>query len=777
MTVKKNTRNIFSYQDEYKHSKQVSNTNFIVDEKDYPTNPLSQKYLQYWKNAKRKIIEGYWCEGKWMPGNLYFYVNFTKISLSLDGDSKGKVLARPFLRDLEWEKSYVYAEARGFSGFTDDPDVSCNRLLMVAKEDRLFKLPKSCLKKNGKEKTFEHARDYLRKVHSKNLGKALYQNDASNVIDLESRGNGKSFFAAGGLITHNFITDGALDYDLYLAGLRGDADRMKTETLVGAIDSKYSADLLEKTETCMQLLAGGLNFQGKKYRSPLHKETSGSYHSGTKTKSAKVDVKIGNDWFVKGSGSMIHHRTFKDKPLAAAGTRNSLAVLEEGMFMDNLKESLGGMKDTTYNSARKFGVIYIMGTGGGASGKTDEAMDVFFHPEAYDCLAFDDIWEESGACGLFVPYRYGLNDFKDHQGVTDQIKAEKYIKQKRDALKHANDKSALNKEQQNNPEVPSEAFLLSGDSVLPIADLKEHLNWLKSKVQTDDAVKGSLGELALNETGIVTWKPDIGNNLFSCGFKMDRSANTNGAIRIWEHPQFVGEENTIPYGMYIAGTDPYDQDHSSTASLGSTFIYKRFYHAKGVYDWPVAEYTSRPNTADEHHETVRRLLIYYNATCLYENERNSLKAYFQHNHSLHLLARQPDVLKATERTTVDRTYGIHMTDGIKTEIELYLRDWLLADAGEGKKNLHKIYSIPLIEELIYYNRDGNCDRFISIALTILHLLQNKRNSIESIKAEDKLISDPFFARNLNGIGTNKENNTYNRSIIGQTSFGSLFEGI
>ena len=300
--IQRNTRNIFSYEDEYKHSKHVSNVHFLVEEKDFPLNPLSQKYLLYWKAQKRRIIEGYWHDGKWMPGNLYFYVNFTKISLSKKGArSKGKVLARPFLRDLEWEKAYVYAEAKGFSGFADDDEYSCYEDLQIPKEDRLFDTPRSCYNKAGKEKKYISARDYLRKIHSKNLGKPLYENHARNVIDLESRGNGKSYWAAGGLVTHNFITDGGLDYDLYLAGLRGEADRMKTETLVGAIDTKYSTDLLEKAETCIELLGGATTYQGKDYRSPLHKAYTGSLFSGKRMLQAKVEVKVGNEWL-----SLIH---------------------------------------------------------------------------------------------------------------------------------------------------------------------------------------------------------------------------------------------------------------------------------------------------------------------------------------------------------------------------------------------------------------------------------------------------------------------------------------
>ena len=120
-----------------------------------------------------------------------------------------------------------------------------------------------------------------------------------------------------------------------------------------------------------------------------------------------------------------------------------------------------------------------------------------------------------------------------------------------------------------------------------------------------------------------------------------------------------------------------------------------------------------------------------------------------------------------------------MTDAIKDEIEIYLRDWLLADAGQEKKNLHKIYSIPLLEELIYYNRDGNFDRFISFALTILHLLQKKKIRIDDIKAEDRMVNDPFFQRNLNGIGVRTNNGAQEqqqeRTFSGQTSFSTLFE--
>ena len=269
----------------------------------------------------------------------------------------------------------------------------------------------------------------------------------------------------------------------------------------------------------------------------------------------------------------------------------------------------------------------------------------------------------------------------------------------------------------------------------------------------DAFVKGQLGELVwVQDKGAaapkITWKPDLKDKLEPCWYRMKKSDDTTGCVQIWEQPQVTNGQ--IPYGLYIAGTDPYDQDQSvATASLGSTFIYKTFHTASGIYEWPVAEYTARPSTAEEHHETIRKLLTYYNAVDLYENERNTLKMHFSHKHSLHLLAKTPTILKATEGSKVNRHYGIHMTQYIKDELEIYTRDWLLQDAGDGKLNLHKIYSPALLQELIYYNRDGNFDRVIAFMLTICHRLQNYHVKVKDIQKETQT-DNAFFKRAFSG---------------------------
>lgn len=750
MILKKNNEE--EYTDEGKHQRFVSRKHFIHEIEVH--HPLSIKYKSYWKEMKRRTMEGYWFEGKWMPGVLYQYVNFSRIRVNKDKYSKTKIVSRPALRDLEWEKAYVFTEARGFSGFADDDVYTC--YTPIANYDKLDEYEKADVdermspyarKKDGTLKKFIPAREYLRKTHLMNLGKPIYHNEARNVIDIESRGTGKSY-TIGNFVQNTYLNDGCYDFDEFVASEKAGTP-FSVEVMVGAIDGKYTKDLLDKIQLSFDYFPGGQTVNGIFYPPPLLKESSGSWYSGKNYIENRYQVKQANgEWVTKGTGSKIYNRAFADSE-GGNGMRMSLGVIEEVGFFNILEDALASMKDTTKDGTVKFGTIWMAGTGGQMeSGKSESAKVVFNDPEAYDCLSFNDIWEETGSIGFFVPYEMGLNQFKsDDEGITDMAAAIRFTDGVRKKLQAGKSKRPLYKEMQNNPRVPSEAFLTQGGNIFPTAELKDHLNWVKSK-QDDGFIKGQLGELAYMHVGEKTelqWLPDLKGKLSPCFYGMKKTDDTQGCIQIWEHPT-IGPDGRPPFGLYIAGTDPYDQDKApNSVSLGSTIIYKTFSSDGGTYEWPVAEYTARPGTAKEHHETVKRLLLYYNARCLYENERNTIKMHFEQTNSLYLLAKTPTILKATQNTKVDRTYGIHMTDVIKAELEIYLRDWLITPIGEGQMNLHKIYSIPILEELVNYNEKGNFDRIIALLLVILKRLQDFRIKVESVKEESKVV-DEFFKR-------------------------------
>jgi intein/homing endonuclease len=196
--------------------------------------------------------------------------------------------------------------------------------------------------------------------------------------------------------------------------------------------------------------------------------------------------------------------------------------------------------------------------------------------------------------------------------------------------------------------------------------------------------------------------------------------------------------------------DPYDHDQTSGDSLGSVFIYKRIQNFESWYDTIVAEYTGRPDKADNFYETVRMLLIYYKASLLYENERKGLFTYFANKHSEYLLADTPSKIKdIVKDSTVIRGKGVHMPKEIKRWMEGLIKDWLNEEYEVGRKNLQKIYSEALLEELIAYDPlHGNFDRVIAFGLCMIYREELYHLTVKQSANENKdallLFNKPLF---------------------------------
>ena len=729
-------------------------------------NPLGSQYKKWWKVEKRKCLEGTWVEhkGEWkfVSGPLYFYVNFWKILLNpKNAKTKVKRMGTPFLRDLEWIKSQIFEEARGFSGFENDKEFTCHKVLenidpLTQTEEfeeflMEFNNPtliiKSITKEDGTFKKYVPAREYLRMYFNEELGKPQYFNMCFNIVDIEARGGGKSYWAAATL-GHNFIFDGATDYDEFLE-LQGTGDFMSSETLIGAIDTKYSNDLISKVKLGLNNLPGKVTIGEDVYPSPFDKKHFGSWESG-KTITAGYDIKIGNLWEKKGTASKIQHRSFKDNHVAANGTRPNYSAIDEVGFMNNLIDVLGQMKEAAADGTVKQGVIWQLGTGGDmGGGATEQVRQVFYSPSAFDCLEFEDEFEGyQTKIGFFVPAWMTLNQFKDEFGNTNWRAAYKYLIKVREKLKrNAKKKESYEHEIVQRPLTHSEAFLMINNSILPVADLKEHRDSLMT-MQNDPNVKGLAGWMHISDSGEAYFKTDA-ENYKPATYPVKIGEANNGAVVIWEKP----DENA-EYGWYVAGNDPYDFDIApNSVSLGSVIIIKRASPFNGGVDKIVAEYTGRPPLATDFYEQVRRLLIWYgNANCLYENEKQQIKEHFKNKGSIGLLAYTPGVLKANEtsKTAKTRIYGQHMSTQVKKECEIYLREWLLSSIGDGKLQLHTIKSIPLLDELIAYNVDGNFDRVIALMLAIIQLIQMRNIVIEKAEQQKQEEDEEpdFFSRKI-----------------------------
>ena len=76
--------------------------------------PNSLEYVEWWKEQIFRIKNGYSVGGKYMPGRLYWHINFFNIERNV-GNSKRKMQGLPDLRDIEWEVFPIIERCKGIN--------------------------------------------------------------------------------------------------------------------------------------------------------------------------------------------------------------------------------------------------------------------------------------------------------------------------------------------------------------------------------------------------------------------------------------------------------------------------------------------------------------------------------------------------------------------------------------------------------------------------------------------------------------------------------------
>lgn len=443
-----------------------------------------------------------------------------------------------------------------------------------------------------------------------------------------------------------------------------------------------------------------------------------------------------------GYKSEIQGVTLKDNPHVVRGKKASLILFEEGGSMPELAAAWQIARPSVEVDGIAFAPMIVWGTGGDDDSKFATLKDMFYHPEGYNCLELDNIWDENAVtqkCGFFAP-QYSNMDIRDNEGNRLYMDKDgntlkgasiKYIlEQRKKVLENATNTVAVDRYIAERPITPAEAMLEFGGNIFPKKELQEQLARIRTNKQLQNHKQ--VGDLIQTSDGNLSWiikkQGDITH------YPLNKDDDPTGSIVIWEHPM-----KDAPIGLYIAGIDSYDYDQSGTNSLGSCIIYKRIQNIESYSDIIVAEYTGRPNTAEDFYENVRKLLIYYNARAMYENQNKGLFVYFTNKHCDYLLADQPDIINdIVGNTKVQRKKGCHMNKQIKAWGEGLIKDWLNDINADGKKNLYNILSEPLLEELIAYNDIGNFDRCLTKDTLITTQYGYKK--VQDIQIGDKVLT-------------------------------------
>lgn len=571
------------------------------------------------------------------------------------------------------------------------------------------------------------------KFHYANMAR----NNGHHGSELSRRGSGKSYSLA------------AMIAKRFLLGEYKEANR-EIKCLVTAYQKEYLVKdgILNKFQSYIDFCAQNTQFPSRKLRASLQ---------DMNWKAGYIDLDTGSQ---RGTLNEVIGVSSKDDESKLRGKRGVLIAIEEWGSFPNLLGLYGTLRPSVEEGDVVYGEIFAQGTAGDEGSDFAAAQEIMYNPIGYNMQEVLNVYDKEGQGRKYFVYFFpGYMNRKgcyNNDGVSDVVKALVEILMNRYKVKYnSTDINAITKTISEIPITPQEAIIRSNKNIFPITELTARLNEIDNNPNFfSDVLTGTLYQ---TKEGAVEFKPTSDTPIRDFPTKDNK---VTGCLEIYELPQRV--QGDVPAERYIIGFDNYENDVSNTMSLGSMFVFDLW------TDRIVAEYTGRPMFVDDLNEMCRKLCLFYNARCCYENNKKNTFAYFSRMNSLYLLADTPEYLKQKQliKTTGygNTAKGIGTTVPIKNYGFTCIRDWLLKPVTTTQKidgveqevtvpNLHFIKSRALLKELILFNPDINVDRIMSLVQTMLYrqekiiLYQGEmRRDDEKVRA-DYAGNDEFFNKN------------------------------
>jgi len=421
---------------------------------------------------------------------------------------------------------------------------------------------------------------------------------------------------------------------------------------------------------------------------------------------------------------------------AIAGTKPRKLIIDEigkGNFLRGFQAAVPGFT-TPYG----WGCSPILTGTGGDMKKFMDAKSLMFDVDNFNFLTYNNEKDTTRVHGLFISYKYrmeakepsSLGVFLDEpldsdlhkipMLVSNEEKAKEITTTNLERLKKAGDRVAYLKEKMYYPMEVDDIFLNEDTNIFDIeAAKRQKIRLLQAERTGTPVILFSDGEKIGHD---FTDKQPITN------FPLKNSDMKDAPVVIYEFPV-----SNPPYGLYVAGVDPYRQGQSAySSSLGAVYVYKRMHDLTGekYQDMFVASYVARPDKKEHWEEQARLLIKYYNARTLCENDDISFIEYMKAKGDAHYLEKQPQwLMEVVPNTTVKREYGIHRSsqkiiDYLHNCIKRYMEEVIhIEKDADGNlirevMGVSKIFDPVLLEEIIQYNDQGNFDRIVAAELAI-----------------------------------------------------------
>ena len=523
-------------------------------------------------------------------------------------------------------------------------------------------------------------------------------------VELSKRGSGKSFVLAS-IMAHNL-----------LLGESGEAHK-RTTTILTAYLREYLAEkdgTFSKFTPIKSFLAEHTQFPRRMLTDSPNKM---SWKSGYKDKLTGADM---------GDQNIVLGLSSKDDVGKIRGKRGYILFEEFGSF-PNLIEIYNNVRDGMKEGKYVYGFAYLVGTAGDKDSDFHGAQELVYNPKGYDVYAIPNVWDKPNQgrplFAFFTPAYVNLKGFYNKDGVSDVVGGLLHLLTDRYKAKYeTGDPRTIIKVVSNMPVTPAEAIIQGGISQFPVTDIEARLLEIKSNPNFYDNTY--VGQFAITDNK-VEFVPTSDTPIRY--FQQKDNKNMPGAVEIYEMPQ-LDSSGKVYENRYIAGADPYDNDESTTTSLGSILMLDLW------TDRIVAEYTGRPQMADDYFEICRRMCLFYNARLNYENNKKGLFSHFSTMNSTYLLTDVLEILVDKQMMKPggygNTAKGTNASQAINGWARQLINKWLLTpqtiiivenneENEVTKHNLNFIKNMALLIELSQWNPLGNFDRVSALGMLML----------------------------------------------------------
>ena len=527
----------------------------------------------------------------------------------------------------------------------------------------------------------------------------------------------------------------------------------RSTSVVGAYDSAslFEDGTMNKVQNYLDFICKHTDWNKRRIHNTLAHIEIGFRYKGDDTK--------------HGFLSNIYTSILNGNPGGMRGKDADLLLLEEAGKCPNMKEILDATLKTLTDGIYTTGLFVAFGTGGGDDKQWQGFEELFYEAYARNFIMFENIWDEDmlgTGCGYFHGSFMTKPGLVDIHGNSD-IKGSVEFNLREKALV-AHDLSKVNAHDMEEPEKPSQAFSRASNPIFPAKEIDEQIR----RVMRDPALQG------LAREGIFERKADnsirfLDRRLASKedvmnippavnSYPSNPTDDLRGCWVLVEQP-YRDSTGEIPEDLYSVWNDPYGiskekEFYSLKDSLGVSWLYENpnnITSSKG--DRLIGWFVGRREDTEEYDDQMFLGAIYYRAKILYENDRGDVFSNAKKKGLLDLLKTEPEFhyQKDLAKGGQGRKRGISIAgnSGRKQNGVLYLKKWLLEVRGidgNGNKilNLHYIYDIGFLKELLKYDGKRNADRVSAAIVGMFDIRETLFKGITPSNPSTYAVDDDYF---------------------------------